>query len=281
MIMTSQRFKARKRFGQHFLIKENVIDSIVSTVLLDTAGGVLEIGPGLGAITLPIAKKYNHLVAVEKDRDALHILLKKIHESGLTHDITLIEKDILSCSIEELFGGKKICVVGNLPYNISKAILLKIINEQKFISRAVLMFQNEVAERLLARPGTSHYGSLSVIIQYYATVHRVIDVPKSCFRPIPKVDSMVVEIDFEKPYPQKISDEKLFRYIVRAAFSHRRKTLFNSLRLEIKSMNEAILNDIFLKCSIDPVRRAETLSINEFLLLTEAFQKNEVLYEDN
>ena len=180
--MIPQRFKARKRFGQHFLIKDAIIDSIVNAVLLDTAEGVLEIGPGLGAITLPMAKKYSHLVAVEKDRDALQILLKKLHESDLAHEVTLIERDILSCSIEKLFGGKKICVVGNLPYNISKAILLKIINERNFIGRAVLMLQNEVAERLLARPGTKHYGALSVIIQYHAAVRKVIDVPKSCFR---------------------------------------------------------------------------------------------------
>ena len=271
------KFRTRKRLGQHFLIKESIIDSIVNSVLLDTAEGVLEIGPGLGAITLPIAKRYNHLVAVEKDRDALCILVEKLYKSDLIDNITLIEKDILSCSIEQLFGGRKICIVGNLPYNISKAILLKIINERKFIHRAVFMFQNEVAERLLADPGGRHYGALSVIIQYYATVHKIIDVPKSCFRPVPKVESMVVEIDFTKPYLQKTSNEHLFRYVVRAAFSHRRKTLFNSLRLEIKSIDETILNNILLECNIDPIRRAETLSIDEFLFLTDVFQKNEVL----
>jgi 16S rRNA (adenine1518-N6/adenine1519-N6)-dimethyltransferase len=161
-------------------------------------------------------------------------------------------------------------VIGNLPYNISSPILEKLIHHRASVRRAVLMFQAEFARRVSASPGSRTYGAMSVLIQYFARVSPLLEVPREAFSPIPKVDSLVLELNFKRPYPRRAQDELSFKRTVRGAFSHRRKTLLNSLRGALPHLSRGEILEALEKCSIDPGKRAETLSIEAFLDLDNA-----------
>jgi 16S rRNA (adenine1518-N6/adenine1519-N6)-dimethyltransferase len=262
-------FRAKKRLGQHFLKDTEVVREIISEAGFDRSDQVLEIGPGLGALTLPLSRRVHRVIAVEKDLQLTEILKKKLSIEK-ADNVCLINEDILRLNFNRIpsLPEKPLKVIGNLPYNISSPLLDKLMENRDMVSRAVLMFQSELAERLIAHPGTKAFGAMSVFIQYDSHVTPLLHVPKEAFYPRPKVDSMVLEMDFRRPYPQRTKDVDKFRRIVQGAFAHRRKTLLNSLNNSLVSHSRKEILAALERCGIAPERRAETLTIDDYLRLT-------------
>jgi len=268
----------RKYLGQHFLQDRGITSKIIAQARLDQDDVVLEVGSGLGALTIPALSLISHLVAVEKDPGLAEILKERVPAEE-AHKITTVVGDILKVSFAEVSKRfhRKIKVLGNLPYNISSPFLEKLVINREYVKTAILMFQYEFAQRLTARPSTKHYGALTVIMQYHARVSPLIKVSRDAFYPKPKVDSMVVEIDFEKPHPSQAEDELLLQKITKAAFSHRRKTILNSLDRGMVPIPRETLDEVLRKCSINPKRRAETLTVDDYLRLTSAVRAKETI----
>ena len=268
--MTNARGRPKKRLGQHYLIRSDIIHDIVNRSGFGAEHIVLEIGPGKGALTIPLARNVSHIFAVEKDPYLVEALRRKISQAGISN-ITLIHEDILRFDlagiVDEYHG--KIQVIGNLPYNISSPCLEKLVANRSIIDRAILMFQSEFAQRLCATPGEKAYGAMTVLVTYNGRTAPLIQVPRNAFYPRPKVDSAVVEIDFEQPYVPRARHEGAFEKVVKGAFSHRRKTLVNSLKSFFPSLDQAELLQWLASCSINPRRRAETLHMDEFLCLAD------------
>ena len=263
------RLRPSKKLGQHFLIDRNIIDKIITIAGFRASDPVLEIGPGTGALTLPLSKVVDHIVAVEKDAFLIELLKERLYEEGITN-VTLINHDILRWDFHEAIppSSTKIQVIGNLPYNISTPFLEKLIKNRGLLARAVLMFQLEVAERLTALPGGKAYGAMTLLVRYHALANTLLKVKKESFYPRPTVNSMVLSLDFKRPYPTGEVREDIFKTVVKGAFSHRRKMLFNSLKRSSSVWDTKTLLKVMGKCGIDPKRRAETLDMDEFLCLT-------------
>jgi len=259
--------KPKKFFGQHFLSDKNVLNKIVAAAKIAPGDVVLEVGPGTGELTEVLLEAGAYVVAIEIDRDLTTSLKQRF---ARFENFRLIEKDALKVSYLELGReyGSKLKAVSNLPYNISGPITAKFVEEREAFSIMVLMYQKEVARRLCAQPGNKDYGALTVITRIHADVKIAFDVPRTIFRPPPKVDSSVVVIAPRPHKDAKDIDEKFFKEVVRAAFSTRRKTLHNALK-SLDCPQEAVLEAI-AQCGIDPKRRGETLDINEFARLTNA-----------
>ena len=243
--------KARKRFGQNFLVDEQIIADIISAIRPEPADNMVEIGPGLGALTRPLLKKLHHLHVVEIDRDIIARL-----ESDYPKDKLIIHAgDALKFDLGQLPAPLR--VVGNLPYNISSPLLFHFAGYAERISDMHFMLQNEVVERMVAKPSTPAYGRLSVMLQYRFYMEKLLDVPPDSFRPAPKVDSAIVRMI---PLPVSevvVRDEKLFAEIVAAAFGQRRKTLRNTLR---GYLDEAAFGNL----GIDAQLRGENLGVGKF-----------------
>lgn len=271
-------FRPKKSLGQHFLKDHEMIREMVSRAGFKKGDRILEIGPGLGALTFPLADAVQEVVAVEKDPLLSRRLRQKLDRENI-QNVHLITGDILRIDLRDgdLFKGKKMCVVGSLPYNISSPILEKLVQNRRSVHRAVLMFQSEFARRVSASPGGRDYGAMSILIQYFAHVAALLDVPKEAFVPRPRVDSMVVELDFERPYPRRARDEESFRRTVRGAFSQRRKTLLNSLGGSFSYLTRGEILDVLQRCGIDPGKRAESLNIDDFLCLSSAILRCRLL----
>jgi len=261
-----------KRFGQHFLVDRKVIGRILERATLGPSDRILEIGPGKGALTLPLSRRVDRVLAVEKDRDLVERLMQRLHERGVTN-VDALCGDILRFDFTRLegFAPDGVHVVGNLPYNISSPVLETLIRQRRRIHRAVLMFQKEVADRLAATPGGRNYGALTVLIGYHARIAPLAKVGKEAFRPRPRVESAVVELDFDRPHPARAAHEACFQEVVRGAFAHRRKTLLNTLSIAFPGLDRQTLERVLAECGIEPIRRAETLSIDEYLGLAAAW----------
>ncbi len=246
-----------------------ISEKIVSLSGFSPEAPVLEIGPGKGALTLPLARQVKHVLAVEKDGQLVDWLEEKLKTAGLKN-VTLLHGDILKLDWQALRKEFKtrISIIGNLPYNISSPLLEKMCQNPQWLGRAVLMFQKEVAQRLTAVSGNKAYGALTLLVQYHATVFSLLKVQKGSFFPVPKVDSMVICLDFETPYPQKAVHEPLFRKVVKGAFAHRRKTILNSLKGAMPDQNPESLLSALSDCGIDPGKRAEVLEMEDFLRLS-------------
>lgn len=260
---TSTGYRTKKRFGQHFLHERRYIDAILAAADLDATSRVVEIGPGMGALTLPMLACVGELHVIEIDRD----LIDHYRQQNLA-GLQLHAGDALRLDWRELLPNRPYTLVSNLPYNISSQILFKLLDERSLFSQAVLMFQKEVAERICAEPGTRDYGILSVLCQMWFEVRKVITVPAGAFSPPPKVESAVVALT---PRPQPLfplNDEAFFRKVVKLAFAQRRKTLRNNLRaagFDAEALEQAC--DV---CGVDAARRGETLTLKEFSLLAQA-----------
>ncbi|MGD8229946.1 MAG: 16S rRNA (adenine(1518)-N(6)/adenine(1519)-N(6))-dimethyltransferase RsmA [Desulfobacteraceae bacterium] len=259
----------KKRLGQHFLRDTGVVHKIISKARLEPSDQVLEIGPGLGALTVPLAPLVHHIVAVEKDPRLAEMLKERLAHKGISN-VLLINDDILSLKLEDIsqLPDKKMKVIGNLPYNISTPFLERLVANRNLVSRAVLMFQLELARRLSAVPGNKEFGAMTVLVQYHAHISLLLEVSKASFYPKPKVDSTVLELDFERPHPRRAEDETKFKAVVRGAFAYRRKTLLNSLKRTLSSCTSEEILAALRRCGIDPEKRAETLHIDQFLCLT-------------
>lgn len=266
---TEMRLRAKKSLGQHFLVEPGIIHKIISYARFQGSDLVLEIGPGRGALTIPLAGSVGHVVAVEKDTGLARALEGRLKRDGIDN-VTLFNDDILKWQFAEIESQSsgKFMIIGNLPYNISSPFLEKLVENRKMVNRAILMFQAEVAQRLSASPGSKTYGAMTLLVQYYARITNLLSVSRNAFRPRPKVDSIVIELDFGRPYPTQTPHEDCFRKVVKGAFAHRRKTILNSLKGAHPSWEPGFIAEAMKRCEIDPGRRAETLHMDEFLALT-------------
>lgn len=264
--MTSDyQHKARKRFGQNFLHDTHVIDNILAAVAAKPGNNVVEIGPGQGAITEGILKATDgELQVVELDRDLIPILQSKFdHYAGFN----IHQGDALQYDFGQLTSKGPLKVVGNLPYNISTPLIFHLLSYHQDISDMHFMLQKEVVNRLAAQPSESNYGRLSIMAQYYCQVHSLFIVKPGSFHPVPKVDSAVVRMVPYKTLPYPAKDVKTLESVVRQAFSQRRKTLRNTLKTLISS-------DQLEALGINPGARPETLSVKEFVAISDALTEN-------
>ncbi len=257
----------RKKLGQHFLVDRNILDKVIRTAEVDKEDVVLEVGPGLGEMTRALAQKAEKVIAVEIDSKLVQILRKKTSDLS---NVKIVWGNILKVNLGFLFlqAGKPLKVVANLPYQISTPLLFRFIGSRRFFSSLTLMLQREVVERMVARPGKKEYGALSVFIQMVSIPSIRFFISPSAFFPPPKVESAVVHLVWREEQWIEPNGEKWFKEVVKASFSHRRKTLINSLKhsgLSLPSLPEKRMKAI----GIDPQRRPETLSIDEFIHLSE------------
>jgi 16S rRNA (adenine1518-N6/adenine1519-N6)-dimethyltransferase len=267
-LLTAWDIRAKKKFGQNFLADPSTAEMIVARSGITPEDTVLEIGPGLGALTVPLARGARRVIAVERDGDLLPLLRNELMAKGIDN-VETINSDILDVDMGGLADGK-IVVVGNLPYNISSQILIRLVAARDSVSRAVFMFQKELAERIVAPPGCKEYGRLSVVLQYCADIRTVAEVGSGLFYPRPKVDSEVIEIRFKEKPDAPADDESFLFDVIKAAFGKRRKTLRNSLGGSELTIDVAGITAALEDAGIDPVRRAETLTVSEFVALSNA-----------
>jgi len=269
ILLAAHNIRPKKQLGQNFIIDPAFTKMIVNRSGILPEDVVLEIGAGLGALTIPLARKAKKVFAVEKDQQIINILKTEILASGLSNTV-IIEKNILAVDIEVLAEniGRKIVVMGNLPYNISSQILVQLVKSRKMVSRAILMFQKEMAQRISAQPDCKDYGRLAVMLSYCSDIKKLADAKASLFFPRPKVDSEILELKFKNKMVHPARDEAFFFRVIKAAFGNRRKTLKNALAASELNIDANTAKHI-LECSgIDPVRRAETLNTEEFVKLS-------------
>lgn len=261
--------RARKRFGQNFLVDNNVVTRIVTAINPQHSDHIVEIGPGLGVLTEALLSCVPEMDAVELDRDIIPKLVERCrsHDDASSRDmgnLIIHEADALQFDFMALADDKgPLRVVGNLPYNISTPLMFQLLESSQVIQDMHFMLQKEVVKRLAARPGNKDFGRLSVMVQYHCQVDSLFDVPPESFDPPPKVNSAVVRLVPHNEPPVDVNDVKALEKVVTQAFSQRRKTLRNTLK--------PLLNEEKIKSlDIDPVRRAETLSLEEFARLANA-----------
>jgi len=274
-IIKAHEFKFKKKFGQNFLTDGNILRKIVAVAALDQEMAVIEIGPGIGALTEYLAQSAGKVVAYEIDATLMPIL-----ESVMApyQNVEIINEDILKADVKSMMatkmaGASEIAVVANLPYYITTPILMNLIEARLPIARYVVMMQLEVARRLSATPQTKDYNALSIAIQYYCDVKIVLNVPRDVFIPAPNVDSCVVVLKRKKTPPVEIKDERFFMELVHACFRQRRKTLLNNLQVYFKGLPKAEIINLLETLKISPSVRGEALSMAEFGKLANAFSE--------
>jgi 16S rRNA (adenine1518-N6/adenine1519-N6)-dimethyltransferase len=249
----------RKRFGQHFLHDQGILRRIVECISPKPDERIVEIGPGEGALTLPLLRAAGKLTAIELDRDLIEPLREKARGVG---ELEVISADVLTVDFSALANGAPLRIVGNLPYNISTPILFHCLDQAAHIADMHFMLQKEVVDRMAAAPGSKIYGRLSVMLQYRCSVESLLHVPPDAFRPPPKVDSAVVRLVPHSAASLPVVDVGLLADVVRAAFGQRRKTLSNALR------GVATAADLEM-VGIDPRARAEQLPVSAFVELAQ------------
>ncbi|WP_335872088.1 16S rRNA (adenine(1518)-N(6)/adenine(1519)-N(6))-dimethyltransferase RsmA [Bacillus sp. 2205SS5-2] len=273
-ILHKYGFSFKKSLGQNFLIDPNILRNITHYAHLDEKTGTIEIGPGIGALTEHLARESKKVVAFEIDQRLLPILKDTLSPYD---NVKVVNKDILKADVksiieEEFQDVEKLMVVANLPYYVTTPIIIKLLTEGMPIDGIVVMLQKEVADRISAIPGTKEYGSLSIAIQYYTEAETVMIVPKTVFMPQPNVDSAVIRLTKRNQPAAKVINEDFFFSVTRSCFAQRRKTILNNLTSQLpngKLKKEEILSAL-KEAEIDPVRRGETLSIQEFAKLSDA-----------
>ena len=258
--LKTYKINPKKRLGQNFLLDDDILEQIISLYDLTNDDMVIEVGAGLGALTTRLAARAGKVIAIEIDKGLTNLLKDKM--AGFMN-VEVINKDVLDMDFQRVTGRKsdKVKVLGNIPFGISTPLVFKLLDCKDYFSMAILMFQKEVADRIVACPGTKAYGVLSVFSQLNAVVSQELIVRRQCFHPQPKVDSAVVKFLFYKTPPIQIKNEHMFKRVVKGAFAQRRKILGNALK---NSMGryvplEQLLN-AFKECDIDPRRRGETPS---------------------
>ena len=252
-----QGHTARKRFGQNFLCDTQIIQKIIDAVLATSPKAVVEIGPGLGALTAPLLKHLPHLHVVEIDRD----LIARLEQTYPPEKLSIWAGDALKQDFNAIAPEEPLLtIVGNLPYNISTPLLFHLSNFAPRVASMTFMLQKEVVERMIANPGEADYGRLSVMLQYRYRMGKLFDVPPEAFRPAPKVTSAIVRMVPRPPEQLAARDTTRFEAIVTAAFGKRRKTLRNTLQEYLTDTDFAALN-------IDPTLRGEVLSVDDFIRL--------------
>lgn len=273
---------AGKESGQNFLVNPMTAQMIIESAGISHHTPVLEIGPGLGGLTLELAKKTRYVTAVEKDSRLVPILQQELDREALTH-VKIIQQDILKADFQDLAHsvmaaavldgkapGKKMVVIGNLPYNISSQILFRLVENRSCIETAFLMFQKELAQRIVSLPNSKDYSRLSAVVQYASRIHVVADIKPACFFPRPKVDSTVLAFRFFQNRELDSREEKILFRMIKAAFSKRRKTIKNAMAGPASGFQKDFIKTALNRAGIDPGCRAETLGVDQFIELTKA-----------
>lgn len=266
-------FKFKKGLGQNFLTDESVLINVAEAAEIED-GGVLEIGPGFGVLTAVLAQRAKKVLAVEIDEKVMPVLAETL--AGFDN-IEIVNKDILKCDVSELihehFGDEKISVAANLPYYITTPVIMKLLEEHLPLSNIAVMVQKEVAERMCAAPGGKEYGAVTVAVNYYCEPSLVCNVGRHMFVPAPNVDSAVLKLKLREKPPVCVISEKTFFSVVKAAFSQRRKTLFNALKNSGNFGSAENIDNVLNAAGIDKQIRGERLSIEEFAKIANGFCK--------
>lgn len=273
-ILKENELFAKKKFGQNFLVDQNILQRIVEVSEINSNVNVIEIGPGLGSLTEYLCQKANKVLCYEIDQDMIDLL-----EKNLEYDnYQILHKDILKANVNEdiatYFDDKPVFLVANLPYYITTPIILKLLEETNRIKKYTMMMQYEVAMRITSKPNVKDYNALSILIAYKAMATKALDVPRTVFIPAPNVDSAVVVLDlYDKPRVI-VKNEDFFLKLIKGAFAQRRKTLINNL-MQMNIPKEKTLLALE-KMNLDKAIRSEALSIEEFARLSHILLEMEV-----
>ena len=276
--MDHYQFRPRKKLGQHFLIDQNITTLIMNALSLSKEEAIFEIGTGMGALTVPLLSSVRHVFSIEKD-----IRLKPMLDDIIfpyQECVTVLYQDILDFDLVNFLKKKKQegyqieKLTGNLPYSISLPLLRKLMEMHHILKMAVVMVQKEVAERMMAQPGSKNYGILSIMSKYYARIEKIHLVKPDVFYPKPEVDSMIIRIHFLEKTAIKVEDEALFFDLVRAVFQHRRKNINNALKLYFGDrLDKDKLEKSMQKMGLKPNERGESFDLQEFAQLTKEIKK--------
>ena len=258
-------FRFKKGLGQNFLIDDSVLDDIIDGAEVNEEDFIIEIGPGFGTLTRALLKRAKRVCAIELDEKLFPILEEELKEFN---NLDLIHNDALKVDFNELIGDEKsVKLVANLPYYLTTPIIVNLLTGGYDFKSLTIMIQKEVAQRIDSAPNCKAYGAFSILVQYYCDTEILRLVPPSAFIPQPKVESIVIRLDRLKQPKVKVNDEELFFSIVRQSFNMRRKTLWNGVKN--MGISKEDLEKCFERANIDPKRRGETLSLQEFALLSD------------
>lgn len=275
-ILQKHGFSLKKSLGQNFIVEPNILANIVKAAGLDENTNVIEVGPGIGALTEYVARSSKQVVAFEIDDRLIPVLEDTLSPYD---NIRIVHQDVLKANLKEVLAEtidleEPLMVVANLPYYITTPIIMHFLESELRIDGLVIMMQKEVADRITAAPGSKAYGSLSIAIQYYMEAEVAFIVPKTVFVPQPNVDSAILKLTRRDKPVVEVKDEKFFFELIRASFVQRRKTIWNNLLIRYGKTDEikAELTAGLEKAGIDPKRRGESLSIAEFGKLADSLQ---------
>ncbi|GBC63586.1 ribosomal RNA small subunit methyltransferase A [Desulfonema ishimotonii] len=271
-LLRTWNLRPRQQLGQNFLSDPSTAQMIVNRAELSPEDTVVEIGAGLGALTIPTGQVVRQVYALETDGHLIDLLRTEL----ATHNITnaeVIKQDVLRFDFETFARERgitdRLVVMSNLPYNISSQVLVQLVKSRHIVSRAIIMFQKELARRLVAEPGNRDYSRLTVMLRYCSEIRTLATVRASMFYPKPKVDSEILEVRFRERPEHPVADEEFFFKVIKGAFGQRRKTLRNALSGSELQVSPDLARQSLEAADIDPVRRAETLTVPEFIALTE------------
>lgn len=277
-ILKEHGFQFKKSLGQNFLTEPNILRKIVETAEINHETNVIEVGPGIGALTEQLAMNGNQVVAFEIDDRLIPVLVDTLHRY---QNVKVVHQDILktdlATAVKEYFTEDlPLKVVANLPYYITTPIMMHFLESDVRVDEMVVMMQKEVADRISAKPGTKAYGSLSIAVQYHMDASLAFIVPKTVFVPQPNVDSAILKLTRREEPAVEVTDEKEFFRLTKASFQLRRKTLWNNLQHAYgkDEATKAWLTQSLADAGIDPKRRGETLSLEEFAALSNAMMAN-------
>lgn len=265
-ILKANNIWPNKTLGQNFLVDENMKEKIINHCHFAASDTVVEIGPGLGVLTVDIARRAKNVIAIEKDK-RLCALLEQQTES--CKNIHIMHADILTVDIRKMFKNKKITVVGNLPYSITSPIITHLINNKSVINTVLVTVQREVGKRFTAHPGSKDYGSLSVYVQFFTKPRQLFVIKKGVFHPVPAVDSAFMRLDILETPSMPVKSERLFFTVTRKAFTQRRKTILNALA-GTGAFQKSKLEALFNRISLDPMKRPDQLSLHDFAAIANA-----------
>ncbi|RSL29577.1 16S rRNA (adenine(1518)-N(6)/adenine(1519)-N(6))-dimethyltransferase RsmA [Salibacterium salarium] len=269
-ILEKHGFSFKKSLGQNFLIDINILNKIVDAAILSDEDGIIEIGPGIGGLTEQFAKRAKKVEAFEIDGRLIPVLKQTLspYPNVTVHHEDVLKADVKSV-LERMEDVDEITVAGNLPYYVTTPIIMKLLEQRLPITRMIFMMQKEVADRIAAAPDSKDYGSLSIAAQYYAYPEKMMTVPKTVFVPKPNVDSAVLRLELRDTPPVYVKNETHFFQVVRASFAQRRKTIWNNLQHNLVGKeNRDVLVDALKEADIDPQRRGESMSMEEFARLS-------------
>lgn len=277
-IIQRHGFSFKKSLGQNFLIDQNILTKIVDAAGLGSSKGALEIGPGIGALTERLAQQAKTVTAIEIDRRLIPILEEVLEPYPHVH---VEQADVLKVDLKELFERRfhdvdSVSVVANLPYYVTTPILMKLLEEKLPLENIVVMIQKEVAERMAAKPGSKDFGSLSIAVQYYSEPELICTVPHTVFIPQPNVESAVIRLKVRQTPPVDVTSEEHFFDVVRASFTQRRKTISNNLKTRYAKEGRERIDAVLEQAGIQPSRRGETLSLQEFATLSNLLLEHDI-----